>query len=96
MDEVVGVTDTEREALCARIDELCAEVERLHADQAHWELGNCPSCPNVVSLQEALDQNAKLREQVDYMAPLAWYAASERERDCMRELGIELGFKGYA
>ena len=23
------MTDTEREALCARIDELCAEVERL-------------------------------------------------------------------
>lgn len=58
------MTDTEREALCSRIDELCAEVERLHADQAHWELGNCPSCPNVVSLQEALEQNAKLREHI--------------------------------
>lgn len=51
-----------QEALERRIDELCAEVERLHADQAHWELGNCPSCPNVVSLQEALEQNDKLRE----------------------------------
>ena len=71
-----------------RIDELCAEVERLHADQAHWELGNCPSCQNVVSLQEALEQNAKLQEQVDYMTPLALYAASERERAHMRKLGI--------
>ena len=130
---------------------LCAEVERLHADEAHWELGNCPSCPNVVNLQDALEQNsklcaevealkrdewsagfnagcdaveaayedgeahyeaenaklvvklnaehiarqnvevenAKLHEQVDYMTPLALYAASERERDRMRELGIE-------
>ena len=69
---------------------LCAEVERLHADQAHWELGNCPSCPNIADLQEALEQNAELREQVDYMTPLALYAASERERDRMRELGIEV------
>ena len=65
-----------------------AEVERLHAAQAHWELGNCPSCPNIADLQEALEQNAKLREQVDYMTPLALYAASERERDRMRELGL--------
>ena len=35
-------------------------------------------------------RNAKLREQVDYMTPLALYAASERERDRMRELGIEV------
>lgn len=55
------MTDIEREALTRRIDELCQENERLHADQAHWELGNCPNCPNVVSLQEALEQNAKLR-----------------------------------
>ena len=58
------MTDTEREALCARIDELCAENERLHADQAHWELGNCPQCPNIVSLQEKMDENAKLLELV--------------------------------
>ena len=65
------MTDTEREALCARIDELCAENERLHADQAHWELGNCPNCPNVASLQEALEQNAKLHE----LAERAWKTA---------------------
>ncbi len=35
-------------------------------------------------------ENAKLREQVDYMTPIALYAASERERDRMRELGIEV------
>ena len=59
------MTDTEKAALERRIDELCAEVERLHADQAHWELGNCPSCPNIADLQEALEQNAKLREELD-------------------------------
>ena len=35
-------------------------------------------------------ENAKLRKLVDYMTPIAWYAASERERDRMRELGIEV------
>lgn len=54
--------DEEKTALERRIDELCAEVERLHAAQAHWELGNCPNCPNVSDLQEALEQNTKLRE----------------------------------
>jgi hypothetical protein len=44
---------------------LREQVERLHADQAHWELGNCPSCPNIADLQEALEQNAKLRELVN-------------------------------
>ena len=74
---------------------LCAEVERLHADQAHWELGNCPSCPNVVSLQEALEQNAKLRELVAELWALAdGYTPDDSEldtaRDLMRELGIEV------
>ena len=35
-------------------------------------------------------ENAKLRELMDYMTPIAWYAASERERDRMRELGVEV------
>lgn len=35
-------------------------------------------------------ENAKLREQVDYMTPIALYAASEQERDRMRELGVEV------
>ena len=74
---------------------LCAEVERLHADQAHWELGNCPSCPNVVSLQEALEQNAKLRDLVEELWALAdGYTPDDSEldtaRDLMRELGIEV------
>ena len=62
---------SEKAALERRIDELCAEVERLHADQAHWELGNCPSCPNIADLQEALEQNAKLRNILAHAVMLA-------------------------
>ncbi|MBR1828615.1 MAG: hypothetical protein IJ781_03785 [Atopobiaceae bacterium] len=35
------------------------------------------------------DEVAKLRELVDYMEPIAWYAASPNERKRMREMGIE-------
>lgn len=42
----------------------------------------------VVAVLEA--ENARLRKLVDYMTPIALYAASERERDRMRELGIEV------
>ena len=35
-------------------------------------------------------ENARLRELVDYMTPIALYGASEQERDRMRELGVEV------
>lgn len=41
-------------------------------------------------LQRTNAENAKLRELLDYMTPIAWYAASEREREHMRELGVEV------
>jgi hypothetical protein len=41
-------------------------------------------------LEDARAENAKLHELVDYMTPIAWYEASERERDRMRELGVEV------
>lgn len=44
----------------------------------------------LVTARELRAENAKLRELLDYMTPIAWYAASERERDRMRELGIEV------
>ena len=43
-----------------------------------------------VEIDRLRDENAKLREQLDYVTPIAWYAASERERDRMRELGVEV------
>ena len=35
-------------------------------------------------------ENDALRELVDYMTPIAWHGASERERDRMRDLGIDV------
>ena len=107
------MTDTEREALTRRIDELCAENERLRQENqsigmaayevgykngsVHYELEHCSACKNVADLQEALDENAKLRELVrdmwregafeagaNYVTEA--YALEERTR----ELGIEV------
>lgn len=98
-NDAVRRVKSEKEALERRIDELCAEVERLHADQAHWELGNCPSCPNVVSLQEALEQNGKLRElcaDMVNMLVLACWASVESDEEASQciyraeALGIEV------
>lgn len=43
-----------------------------------------------VEIENLQAENAKLRELVDYMTPIALYGASEQERDRMRELGIEV------
>lgn len=95
-----------KQAIERRIDELCQENERLRADQAHWELGNCPSCPNVVSLHEALEQNTKLREYAKLMHDHIkeccdccdeWYCSNwDEDNECcrfdtmMRVCGIEV------
>ena len=50
---------------------------------------DCPSLVDYVTNLEA--DNAKLRELVDYMTPIALYGASEQERDRMRELGVDDG-----
>lgn len=71
-----------------------AEIERRHADQAHWELGSCPQCPNVKSLQEALEQNAKLRELVRDMWEYVYVGTAQDGQslhDRTRSLGIEVG-----
>ena len=31
----------------------------------HYELEHCPACKNVADLQEALEENAKLRDELD-------------------------------
>lgn len=59
-------------------DKLRKENERLRAEQVYWELGNCPSCPNVASLQEALEQNSNLRVLVDGLR----YCAKESHGRC--------------
>lgn len=46
---------------------------------------------DVAATIEGLEcENRRLRELVDYMTPIAWYEASEREHDSMRELGVEV------
>ncbi len=86
------MTDTEKAALEQRIDELCQENERLRKakDTMHgdaFEIG--------AMLVKARDENAKLRELVDELYPLADYGAMDaseldRAHDLMRELGIEV------
>ena len=41
-------------------------------------------------LEKYRSENAKLRELVQYMTPIALYGASEQDRDRMRELGVEV------
>ena len=75
------MNESERTTLCRRIDELCAENERLRQENqsigmaaydigyrngsVHYELEYCPACKNIADLQEALEENAKLREEVE-------------------------------
>ena len=75
--------------------ELRAENAKLRKEIAKWErlaAGiDLPEYPVTQFKPKDLErENAKLRELVDYMTPIAWYEASERERDRMREMGIEV------
>ena len=60
-------------------------IEALKADALEEAARICGPDSAVAELEA---ENAKLRELLDYMTPIAWYAASERERDRMRELGV--------
>ena len=55
----------------------------------NYELEHCPACKNVADLQEALHENAKLRElvkDIDEVAdPYLWEFIGRR----MRELGVD-------
>ena len=85
--------------LKAEVILLRKENKELRADQAHWELGNCPSCPNIADLQEALEQNAKLRElavqalqiikHVNVVMAVDWSRYSA-VMSMARELGVEV------
>lgn len=77
--------------ISAQIDELRNAAEFYDGFQAAnlmrdaadtiWQLRD--------DLQRTNAENAKLRELVDYMTPIALYGASEQERDRMRELGVD-------
>ena len=111
------MTDTEKAALERRIDELCAEVERLKEREQNlvtllrndcdieaswdglrkfWYIGLTESgCLMRDRACKAEAENAKLRELVDELYPLADYGAMDaseldRAHDLMRELGLEV------
>ena len=61
------MTDTEREALCARIDELCAEVERLRE-----EVNVAGMVAYVQDMKGLKAENTKLRELARDVHTLHW------------------------
>lgn len=78
---------------CDSREELAERIVGLEDELAKWErlaAGiELPEYPITQFQPKDLErENAKLHELVDYMTPIAWYAASERERDRMRELGL--------
>lgn len=81
--ESVNRLMTQRDERLARAEadnaKLREEIEAAKHDLQVFSMG---------SVQLEAD-NAKLRELLDYVTPIAWYAASERERDRMRELGVD-------
>ena len=61
----------------------------------HYELEHCPACKNVADLQEALEENAKLREQLEYAlqtsrARLETIDRLKAENAKLRELVLDL------
>lgn len=67
---------------------LEAENARLRERLVHMELHECPGCKNVADLQEALAENAKLRELLQYVADN--HLCGTWLIDRMRELGLEV------
>ena len=85
--------DADVHNLADYVGKLESENARLRDELAKWERLtdgiDLPEYPVVQFAPKDLErENAKLRELLDYMTPIAWYAASERERDRMRELGV--------
>lgn len=85
--------DTAREML-RKHKKPCAAAVRELRDKTDLSLHESCSMIRCLWRDDKLEQlqveNAKLQELMDYMTPIAWYAGSERERNHMRELGIEV------
>lgn len=54
------MTDTEKAALCARIDELCAENERLRQE---LDAVKCAACEAMLDCDECLRADASQKER---------------------------------
>ena len=82
---------TKEQFIGVTYDELLAENAKLREERDCWKKLCTDQEVMHVMREEMLDnENDRLWKQVDYMTPIAWYAASERERARMRELGIEV------
>ena len=109
----IEIIDTGSRLLTAEdVAELTEHIERLQAANhemwvrmTHMELHECPGCANVADLQEALEENAKLRKLARWMhqvmdescavrypyepAPVSMQAISRAEKE-LQALGIEV------
>lgn len=58
----------------------------------HYELEHCPACKNIADLQEALEENAKLRKLIEdlQVAPCCGSECWMKLSDRMREVGVEV------
>jgi hypothetical protein len=88
MSEELYFSEELRECLDAAGYSDCGENDQWNYWYQRLHKAHDAAVDRVTETQRA--ENAKLRELVDYMTPIALYAASERERDRMRELGIEV------
>ena len=82
-----------RDQSCIRVQRSAEQPCKVYADESKAiaaTLGNDGVGRTNDGLADLQAENAKLRELVDYMTPIALYAASEQERDRMRELGVEV------
>ena len=95
IDELCAEVEAlKRDEWAAGFNAGCEAVEAAYEDgKAHYEDENAKLVVKLnaehIVRQNVEVENARLREQVDYMTPLALYAASERERDRMRELRVD-------
>ena len=85
-------TNTEREALCARIDELCEQVEALKRDE--WSAGFNAGCDAVnAAIEEGKAhyevENAKLRELAAKMAKALRVGSEWCDRECIVAFGCD-------
>lgn len=53
-----------------------------HDGAINYELDHCPACKNISDLQDALDENAKLRELVSLLMVVRKYTISCNPLDC--------------
>lgn len=99
--EFVVFTHDEAERLREMFDQLEAENAELRDERdcvgvaayetgykngsVHYELEHCPACKNIADLQEALEENAKLRE---LMLDMLLYYAMPGAPDYKREAGL--------